>query len=117
MAEPRHDTKVSPEGRIVIPSAVREVLGIHGGDRVQFVVEGSTVRIVSARSLLLAVWANNTGGDAGDSVTDIRAARTADNAAVADKWDRVDADAGADADLNGSEDDIEAGLLAQLDLT
>lgn len=118
MTDQWYDTKVSPEGRIVIPSAVREVLGVHGGDRIQFVVDDNVVRIVSARSLLYAVWANNTcgnaGGNAEDSVVDVRAARAADNEAAVAKWDRVDADIADQAPR--SEDDIEADLLAQLNL-
>jgi AbrB family looped-hinge helix DNA binding protein len=108
------DTKVSAEGRVVIPSAVREVLGVQPGDRVRFVVQSGEVRLVTAQSLLFAVWANNHGGDAGDAVLDVRSARTADQQLVEGKWDRVAAQASADS---RSEEEIEAGLLAQLGLS
>ena len=106
-------TKLSSEGRVVIPAAVRTVLGVGPGDRVRFVVEDGEVKLVTAKSLLFAVWANNHGGDAGDSVIDVRRSRQADSARASAKWDRVAALARADA---RSEDEIEEGLLAQLGL-
>jgi AbrB family looped-hinge helix DNA binding protein len=108
------DTRVSAEGRVVIPSAVRQVLGVGPGDLVRFVVEAGQVRLVTAQLLMLAVWANNRGGDGGDPVEDIRRARTADQKLVEDKWDRV---AAQSASESRSEEEIEAGLLAQLGLT
>ena len=33
------DTKVSPEGRVVIPIEIRRVLEVAGGGRVRFVLE------------------------------------------------------------------------------
>ncbi|NUR14783.1 MAG: AbrB/MazE/SpoVT family DNA-binding domain-containing protein [Dermatophilaceae bacterium] len=107
------DTKVSTEGRVVIPAAVRSALGIGPGDRVRFVVEDGEVKLVTAKSLLFAVWANNHGGDAGDSVVDVRRSRQADTARSDAKWDRVVTHARADA---RSEDEIEQGLLVQLGL-
>lgn len=107
------DTKVSNEGRVVIPAAVRAALGVGPGDRVRFVVEDGEVTLMTAKSLLFAVWANNHGGDAGDSVVDVRRARQADSARSSAKWDRVAAL--AQADVRG-EDEIEEGLLAQLGL-
>lgn len=108
------DTKLSSEGRVVIPAAVRAALGVGPGDRVRFVVEDGEVKLVTAKSLLLAVWANNHGGDAGDSVVDVRRARQADSARSSAKWDRV-------ADLSQgdarTEDEIEEGLFAQLGLS
>lgn len=107
------DTKLSNEGRVVIPATVRAALGVGPGDRVRFVVEDGEVRLVTAKSLLFAVWANNHGGDGGDSVVDVRRARQADSARSSAKWDRVAALAQADV---RSEDEIEEGLLAQLGL-
>lgn len=107
------DTKVSNEGRVVIPAAVRSALGVGPGDRVRFVVEDGEVKLVTAKSMLFAVWANNHGGDAGDSVADVRRTRQADVARSGAKWDRVAAAKAADA---RSEVEIEEGLLAQLGL-
>lgn len=107
------DTKVSNEGRVVIPAQVRSALGVGPGDRVRFVVEDGEVKLVTAKSLLCAVWANNHGGDAGDSVADVRQARRADAALSMAKWDRV---AAAARDDVRSEAQIEEGLLSQLGL-
>ena len=107
------DTKLSNEGRVVIPAQVRSALGIGPGDHVRFVVEDGEVKLVTAKSLLFAVWANNHGGDAGDSVVDVRQARSADAERSAAKWDRISAATGADT---RSEAQIEEGLLSQLGL-
>ena len=69
---------------------------------------------MAATSQMSAVWANNHGGEAGDSADDVRRSRQADSAQSSAKWDRVDALAEADARC---EDEIEEGLLAQLGLT
>jgi AbrB family looped-hinge helix DNA binding protein len=108
------DTKLSSEGRVVIPAAVRSALGVGPGDRVRFVVEeDGEVKLVTAKSLLFAVWSNNHGGDAGDSVVDVRRSRQDDVARSSAKWDRVAAVVKADV---RSEQEIEESLLAQLGL-
>lgn len=105
------DTKVSSEGRVVIPAAVRRALGLRPGDGVRFVVVDGEVKLVTAKSLLFAVWANNHGGD---SVLAVRQTRRDGIARSSTKWDRVAAQVEVDV---RSEDDIEAGLYAQLGLT
>ena len=40
--------KVMAKGQITIPKDVRDVLGVSSGDRVTFIVEGNTVRIVNS---------------------------------------------------------------------
>ena len=42
------NAKVMARGQITIPKDVRDVLGVVSGDRVTFVVEGNTVRIVNS---------------------------------------------------------------------
>jgi AbrB family looped-hinge helix DNA binding protein len=42
------NAKVMAKGQITIPKDVRKVLGVSEGDRVSFVVEGDSVRIVNA---------------------------------------------------------------------
>ena len=42
------NAKVMAKGQITIPKDVREVLGVASGDRVSFIVEGGTVRIVNS---------------------------------------------------------------------
>ncbi|WP_299081091.1 AbrB/MazE/SpoVT family DNA-binding domain-containing protein [uncultured Fretibacterium sp.] len=36
------------KGQVTIPKDVREVLGVSNGDKVTFIVEGETVRVVNA---------------------------------------------------------------------
>ena len=40
--------KVMSKGQVTIPKDVRDVLGIKSGDRVTFIVEGKTVRVVNS---------------------------------------------------------------------
>lgn len=40
--------KIMAKGQITIPKDIREILGVDCGDRVTFVVEGDTVRIVNS---------------------------------------------------------------------
>ncbi|WP_348648891.1 AbrB/MazE/SpoVT family DNA-binding domain-containing protein, partial [Massilicoli timonensis] len=42
------NAKVMAKGQITIPKDVRDVLGVSNGDRVTFIVEGNTVRIVNS---------------------------------------------------------------------
>ena len=42
------NAKVMAKGQIIIPKDVRDVLGVSNGDRVTFIVEGNTVRIVNS---------------------------------------------------------------------
>jgi AbrB family looped-hinge helix DNA binding protein len=72
------ESKVSAEGRVSIPADIRHALGLQAGDRVQFVLDGATVRLVTARSLAESVWSHNTGGDACDAGEVIREVREAE---------------------------------------
>ena len=105
------DTKVSPEGRIVLPANVRTALGVKPGDRLHITVHEGEARLVTAQTLLNAVWANNNGSDAEDSTKDVRKLRRDDQARAAAKWERV---ASATAEDSRSEAEIEAGLLSSL---
>ena len=42
------NAKVMAKGQVTIPKDVREVLGVASGDRISFIVEGNTVRIVNS---------------------------------------------------------------------
>lgn len=108
------DKVLSSEGRVVVPASVRAALGVGPGDRIRFVVENGEVKLTTAQSLMCAVWANNHGGDAGDSVKDVRQARHTDHSRSAAKQERLEAAFAAEA---RSEDEIEDGLLAQLGLS
>ena len=52
-------SKVTSKGRVTIPKRIRDVLGVSSGDRVAFIVEGNTVRIVN-----FAVYAMRAERDA-----------------------------------------------------
>ena len=43
-----NDARVMSKGQVTIPKKVRAVLGIETGDRVTFIVEGGTVRVVNS---------------------------------------------------------------------
>lgn len=42
------NAKVMAKGQVTIPKDVRAVLGVSSGDKVAFVVEGDSVRVVNA---------------------------------------------------------------------
>lgn len=107
------DSKVSNEGRVVIPAAVRATLGVGPGDRVRFVVEDGEVKLVSAHSLLAAVWANNLRDETGDAVGEVRAERRADIVLGEARWERL---AVRNAAESRTEQEIEDSLFAQLGL-
>jgi AbrB family looped-hinge helix DNA binding protein len=97
-----HFGTVNQQGRVVVPAEVRAALGIEPGDRVEFVVEDDGVKLVTAQMLATSVWANNHGGDAGDSTRDVRAAQTRDQEVAAAKHAQANA-ADADKDLTASD--------------
>lgn len=42
------NAKVMSKGQITIPKDIREILGVDSGDRISFIVEGGSVRIVNS---------------------------------------------------------------------
>ena len=50
------NAKVMAKGQITIPKDVRDVLGVSNGDRVTFIVEGNTVRIVNSCGCFSRKW-------------------------------------------------------------
>lgn len=58
------NAKVMSKGQITIPKDVREVLGVSSGDRVTFVVEGNTVRIVNSAVYAMQVLQAQMQGEA-----------------------------------------------------
>ena len=91
-------SRLTREGRATVPAAARKALGASAGDRLVFIVDGDQVRIVSADQVLAQTWANNHGGDAGDSVADVRAARERDADLDGEALARIDADVAAAED-------------------
>ena len=58
------NAKVMAKGQVTIPKDVREVLGVTSGDRISFIVEGNTVRIVNSAVYAMQVLQNEMRGEA-----------------------------------------------------
>ena len=56
--------KVMAKGQITIPKDVRNVLGVSNGDRVTFIIEGNTVRIVNSAVYAMQVLQKEMAGEA-----------------------------------------------------
>ncbi len=67
-----HDARVMTKGQITIPKNVRKALGVDAGDRVTFIIEGGSVRVVnSAIYALECLQARMKGeGEASGLLTD-----------------------------------------------
>ena len=58
------NAKVMAKGQITIPKDVRDVLGVSSGDRVTFIVEGNTVRIVNSAVYAMQMLQQEMAGEA-----------------------------------------------------
>lgn len=58
------NAKVMSKGQVTIPKDVRKVLGITSGDRISFIVEGNTVRIVNSAVYAMQMLQNEMIGEA-----------------------------------------------------
>ena len=58
------NAKVMAKGQITISKDVRDVLGVSNGDRVTFIVEGNTVRIVNSAVYAMQVLQQEMAGEA-----------------------------------------------------
>ena len=56
--------KVMSKGQVTIPKDVREILGVSTGDRVTFIVEGTSVRIVNSAVYAMQILQNEMAGEA-----------------------------------------------------
>ena len=95
MANQEVTTRLSPEGRIVIPVEVRRRLNLHPGDVIHFgfgANEGR-VEIFTSQHLIDQVWANNHGDGEVDSAQAVRQLRQDDQAAQEASEARVRAEA------------------------
>ena len=59
-----NDARVMTKGQITIPKNVREALGVESGDRVTFIVDGSTVRVVNSAVYAIMRLQNQMRGEA-----------------------------------------------------
>jgi AbrB family looped-hinge helix DNA binding protein len=72
------NAKVMSKGQITIPKDIREILGISCGDRVTFVVENGTVRLINSAIYAMQMLqtqmigeAENTGLTSDDSIMEL----------------------------------------------
>ena len=56
--------KVMSKGQVTIPKDVRDVLGVVNGDRVSFIVEGNSVRIVNSAVYAMQILQTKMTGEA-----------------------------------------------------
>ena len=58
------NAKVMAKGQITIPKEIREVLGVTSGDRVTFVVENGTVRLINSADYAMQMLQLQMAGEA-----------------------------------------------------
>lgn len=58
------NAKVMAKGQVTIPKDIREILGVASGDRITFIVEGDTVRIVNSAIYAMQVLQKEMAGEA-----------------------------------------------------
>lgn len=58
------NAKVMAKGQVTIPKDIREILGVASGDRITFIVEGNTVRIVNSAVYAMQVLQREMAGEA-----------------------------------------------------
>ena len=108
------DSRLSPEGRVVVPSEVRRHLGLAAGDRVRFIMfEDGRVELITPRMMVESLWANNHADTDVDSGDVIRRVRDADHASAALSESEQTADTADEAD----EPQRTAAVLAALGLS
>ncbi len=103
------DGRLSREGRVVVPAPIRRLLGVQPGDRVRFVVTGDRVELTNPRALAHTLWAKNPSGGPENLVS----LSAADHAALADRWDRLQA---SQEDDDRTDEEVAAEALAALGL-
>ncbi len=58
------NAKVMAKGQVTIPKDIRKILGVTSGDRITFIVEGNTVRIVNSAVYAMQVLQKEMAGEA-----------------------------------------------------
>ncbi len=58
------NAKVMSKGQITIPKDIRDILGVSAGDRVTFVVENDSVRIINSAVYAMQVLQKQMAGEA-----------------------------------------------------
>ena len=58
------NAKVMSKGQITIPKDIRDVLGVNSGDRITFIVENNSVRIVNSAVYAMQMLQTEMQGEA-----------------------------------------------------
>ena len=58
------NAKVMAKGQVTIPKDIRKILGVASGDRITFIVEGNTVRIVNSAVYAMQILQKEMAGEA-----------------------------------------------------
>lgn len=58
------NAKVMAKGQVTIPKDIREILGVTSGDRITFIVEGNTVRIINSAIYAMQILQKDMQGEA-----------------------------------------------------
>lgn len=58
------NAKIMAKGQVTIPKDIREVLGVASGDRITFIIDGNTVRIVNSAVYAMQVLQKEMAGEA-----------------------------------------------------
>jgi len=58
------NAKVMSKGQVTIPKDVRKVLGVDNGDRITFIVDGDSVRIVNSAVYAMQILQRDMIGEA-----------------------------------------------------
>lgn len=58
------NAKVMAKGQVTIPKDIRDILGVTSGDRVSFIVEGNTVRMVNSAVYAMQMLQSEMKGEA-----------------------------------------------------
>ena len=58
------NAKVMSKGQVTIPKDIREILGVTSDDRITFIVEGNTVRIVNSAAYAMELLQKEMSSEA-----------------------------------------------------
>ena len=58
------NAKVMSKGQVTIPKDIRQILWVESGDRITFIVEGNTVRIVNSAVYAMQMLQNEMQSEA-----------------------------------------------------
>ena len=58
------NAKVMAKGQVTIPKDIRKILGVASGDRISFIVDGGTVRIVNSAVYAMQALQKEMAGEA-----------------------------------------------------